>query len=83
MIIEDNNIDILLESFFECYELHKKSEKDIFKSTYEEWEYVLLDNTLTNYFYILDILGFDIDIKETDNTCNIIVSLDGKEIKTI
>lgn len=40
--------------------------KKYFDSEHEEMEYVLLDNTLTNYMYILDILGFEIEESENN-----------------
>lgn len=80
-MIKNENIDILLDSFFEVYFLCRFAEQEVFESEYQETEYLLLDNSLTDYLYILDILGFDINIEEIDNTINIIVSLDGKIIK--
>ena len=80
-MIKNENIDILLDSFFEVYFLCRFVEQEVFESEYQETEYLLLDNSLTDYLYILDILGFDINIEEIDNTINIIVSLDGKIIK--
>ena len=80
-MIKNENIDTLLETFFEVYFLCRFEEKEVFESEYQEMEYVLLDNSVNDYLYILDILGFDINIEEIDNIINIIVSLDGKVIK--
>lgn len=81
MLIDDKNIDTLLETFFEVCFLYRFAEKEVFESEYQETEYLLLENSLTDYLYILDILGFDINIEEIDNIINIMVSLDGKVIK--
>lgn len=81
MLIDDKNIDTLLETFFEVCFLCRFAEKEVFESEYQETEYLLLENSLTDYLYILDILGFDINIEEIDNIINIMVSLDGKVIK--
>ena len=70
-----------METFFEVYFLCRFAEKEVFESEYQEMEYALLDNSVNDYLYILDILGFDINIEEIDNIINIIVSLDGKVIK--
>ncbi len=80
-MIKNENIDTLLETFFEVYFLCRFAEKEVFESEYQEMEYALLDNSVNDYLYILDILGFDINIEEIDNIINIIVSLDGKVIK--
>ena len=74
MLINDKNIDILLETFFEVYFLCRFTEKEVFDSEHEEMEYVLLDNTLTNYMYILDILGFEIE--ESENNVKVIFNGD-------
>lgn len=81
MLIDDKNIDILLETFFEVYFLYRFAEKEVFDDEYQETEYLLLDSSLKDYLYILDILGFSIDIQEVNDIVNITVMYGEKVIK--
>ena len=48
MLIDDKNIDTLLETFFEVCFLCRFAEKEVFESEYQEAEYLLLENSLTD-----------------------------------
>ena len=67
-MIKNENIDILLDSFFEVYFLCRFAEQEVFESEYQETEYLLLDNLsfclFKNFFFVRNLFALQSDSKE-------------------